>query len=101
IKSRKQKDDSPRSAGQRLKAALGTLAFIVIGLFAAAFVLYKTYMMLFHIPAVQAQVSADAYVISMPGNGYVRYSIGEQQSSVIPGEPIATVSSQLASNLST
>lgn len=101
IKGRKQKNDTPRSAGQRLWAALGTLGFMALGLLAAGFVLYKTYMMLFHIAAVQAHVNADAYVISMPGDGYIKYGLTAEQTSVARGEPVATVSSQLASNLST
>ncbi|PTU74212.1 PilZ domain-containing protein [Pseudomonas mangrovi] len=101
IKSRKQKTDHVRSLRQRLQAAAGTLLFVCLGLLALVFIVYKTYMMLFHIPAAQAQVSADAYVISMPDNGYLKYSIAEGQTSVSRGEPIATVSSQLASRLNT
>ncbi len=101
IKSRKQSGEAPRTTGQRLKAALGSLGFIVLGLAAAAFVLYKTYLMLFHVPAVQAQVTADSYVVAMPDNGYVKFAIPEGQTRVQAGEPIATVSSQLASRLTT
>lgn len=101
IKSRKQKTETPRTPAQRLKAALGTLAFIAVGLLALGFVLYKTYLMLFRIPAIQAHVSADAYVISMPDNGYIKYNVAADQPSVRTGEAIATISSQLASRLST
>lgn len=86
---------------QRMKAAGGTLVWMLLGLAAATFVVYKTHQMLFRIPAAQAMVSADSYRLTMPDNGYVKYTLSPEQTEVKAGDPIATVSTQLASTLNT
>ena len=44
-------------------------------------------------------VGANAYIVSMPENGNLRYLIGAEQTSVSTGQPLASVSTQLASSL--
>lgn len=101
IKERKTKHASARTSGERLKAALGTLLFLAVGLAALSLILYKSYLLFFRIPASQAIVSANAYVISMPDNGYVKYLLQPGQVQVKVGEPVASVSSQLAATFTT
>jgi alginate biosynthesis protein Alg44 len=101
IKERKTKHASARTTGERLKAALGTLLFLAVGLAALSLVLYKSYLLFFRIPASQAIVSANAYVVSMPDNGYVKYLLQPGQAQVKVGEPVASVSSQLAATFTT
>lgn len=99
IKERKKKAVLQRTAWERVKAGLGTLFFISLGLLALAYVVYQAYLLFFRIPAAQAMVSTDAYVISMPENGNVRFLIPETQTQVSAGEPVASVSTQLGTSL--
>lgn len=99
IKERKTKHASARAPADRLKAALGTLLFLGAGLAALSLILYKSYLLFFHMPAAQAVVSANAYVVSMPENGNLKYLIDASQTSVTLGQPLASVSTQLASSL--
>lgn len=101
IKARKKPAELKRGPGERVRALLGTLAFLVLGLIALAFVVYKTHQMLFRVPATQALVSADSYRLNMPANGYVKYTLAPDQTEVGAGDPVATVSTQLASTLNT
>ncbi|KDN98595.2 PilZ domain-containing protein [Pseudomonas donghuensis] len=98
IKERKHKYASARSSGERLKATLGTLLYAAAGLAALGFVAYKCYLLFFRIPAVQAQVSANAQVISMPDNGYVKFLLAPGQTEVKAGTPVASISTQLATS---
>ena len=98
IKERKHTYASARSAGDRLKAMTGTLLYTAAGIAALSFVAYKSYMLLFRIPALQAQVSANAQVISMPDNGYVKFLLQPGQTEVKAGEPVASISTQLATS---
>lgn len=98
IKERKHTYASARTAGDRLKAMTGTLLYTVAGIAALSFVAYKSYLLLFRIPAVQAQVSANAQVISMPDNGYVKFLLQPGQTEVKAGEPVASISTQLATS---
>ncbi|SEG77182.1 PilZ domain-containing protein [Marinobacterium lutimaris] len=99
IKERKQKANLTRGAWQRLKAVLGTLFMMAIGVLALTYVLYQIYSLFFRIPAAQAAVSADAYVISMPENGTVTYLLPEGQQEVSVGQPVASISTQLTTSL--
>ena len=99
IKERKTKQANARTPGERLKAALGSLLFFCAGAAALALIVYKSYLLFFQMPAAQAVVSANAYVISMPENGNLRYLIDPGQTSVSVGQPLASVSTQLASSL--
>lgn len=101
IKERKQQNNSSRTAGDRLKAAVGTLLFVSIGLAALALIAYKSYLLFFRVHADQAIVSANAYVVAMPDNGYVKYLLAPNQNQVKVGEPVASVSSQLAATFTT
>lgn len=98
IKERKQKYATARTPGARLKAFTGTLLYTAAGLAALAFVGYKGYLLFFRIPAVQAQVSTHAQVISMPDNGYVKYLLPAGATEVQAGQPLANVSTQLATS---
>ncbi|QBF26448.1 PilZ domain-containing protein [Pseudomonas tructae] len=98
IKERKHKYASPRSSSERLKATLGTLLYAAAGIAALGFVAYKCYLLFFRIPAVQAQVSANAQVISMPDNGYVKFLLAPGQTEVKAGMPVANISTQLATS---
>lgn len=98
IKERKHTHASARSAGDRLKAMTGTLLYTAAGIAALSFVAYKSYLLLFRIPALQAQVSANAQVISMPDNGYVKFLVQPGQTEVKAGEPVASISTQLATS---
>lgn len=98
IKERKHKYAIARGPLDRLRAVIGTLAWLVLGLAALAFVAYKSYMLFFRIPADQALVSANAQVISMPDNGYLKFMLKPGQTQVTVGEPVATVSTQLATS---
>ncbi|MDQ7983409.1 PilZ domain-containing protein [Pseudomonas sp. G34] len=101
IKERKQKHSSSRSAGDRFKAVLGTLLFLALGLAAVGLIAYKSYLLFFRVQAAQAIVSANAYVVAMPDNGYVKYLLAPDQAQVKVGEPVASVSSQLAATFTT
>lgn len=101
IKERKQKHSVSRTAGDRIKAAFGTLLFLVVGLAALGLIAYKSYLLFFRVPAAQAIVSANAYVVAMPDNGYVKYLLKPDQTEVAVGEPVASVSSQLAATFTT
>lgn len=101
IKERKQKHNSSRTAGDRLKAAVGTLLFLALGLAAIGLIAYKSYLLFFRVQAAQAIVSANAYVVAMPDNGYVKYLLKPDQTQVAVGEPVASVSSQLAATFTT
>ncbi|NER63351.1 PilZ domain-containing protein [Pseudomonas sp. MAFF212427] len=98
IKERKHKYATARSGGERLRALTGTLLFSAVGLAALGFVAYKSYLLFFRIPALQAQVSSDAQVISMPDNGYVKFLLQPGQTEVKAGEPLASISTQLATS---
>ncbi|CAK9889653.1 MULTISPECIES: PilZ domain-containing protein [Pseudomonas] len=98
IKERKHKYASARSSGERLKATVGTLLYAAAGIAALGFVAYKCYLLFFRIPAVQAQVSANAQVISMPDNGYVKFLLAPGQTEVKAGTPVASISTQLATS---
>ncbi|MDN5515145.1 MAG: PilZ domain-containing protein, partial [Pseudomonas sp.] len=98
IKERKTKQANARTPGERLKAALGSLLFFCAGAGALTLIVYKSYLLFFQMPAAQAVVSANAYVISMPENGNLRYLINAEQTSVSTGQPLASVSTQLASS---
>ncbi|MNG72450.1 Alginate biosynthesis protein Alg44 [compost metagenome] len=98
IKERKHKYATARTPGARLKALTGTLLYSAAGVAALAFVGYKGYLLFFRIPAVQAQVATNAQVISMPDNGYVKYLLPAGASEVKTGQPLASVSTQLATS---
>ncbi|MDD2045994.1 PilZ domain-containing protein [Pseudomonas putida] len=98
IKERKQQHASARSSSDRLRAVTGTLLYAAAGLAALGFVAYKSYLLFFRIPAVQAQVSANAQVISMPDNGYVKFLLQPGQTEVKAGQPVANISTQLATS---
>ncbi len=99
IKERKQKANLKRTFWQRVKAAVGTLLMMAVGVLALAYVLYQVYGLFFRIPAAQAAVSADAYVISMPENGTVTHLLPQGQQDVSVGEPVASISTQLTTSL--
>ncbi|MFV0455819.1 MAG: PilZ domain-containing protein [Pseudomonas sp.] len=99
IKERKTKQAIARTHGERLKAALGSLLFFCAGVAALTLIVYKSYLLFFQMSAAQAVVGANAYLISMPENGNLRYLIGPEQTSVSTGQPLASVSTQLASSL--
>ena len=99
IKERKTKQANARTPMERLQAALGSMLFLGAGLAALSLIVYKSYLLFFQMPAAQAVVSANAYVVSMPENGNLKYLIGPEQTSVSTGQPLASVSTQLASSL--
>lgn len=99
IKERKQKFNNSRSLLQRLRAGLGTLLFVLVGLLALVYILYKAYGLFFRIPAAQATVTANAYVVSMPENGNVSFLIPPGQEEVTVGQPVASISMQLGTSL--
>jgi alginate biosynthesis protein Alg44 len=99
IKERKQKHNIKRTPADRLNAAAGSLVYLLIGLLALAYVMFKAYELLFRIPASQALVSANALVVSMPENGNVRFLIPEGQTRVATGQPLASISTQLSTSI--
>ncbi|PKM29747.1 MAG: pilus assembly protein PilZ [Gammaproteobacteria bacterium HGW-Gammaproteobacteria-11] len=101
IKERKQKHSTHRTPGERLKAAAGSLVFMLIGLLALAYVLFKAYELMFRIPASQALVSANSFIVSMPENGNVRFLVPEGQTQVTTGQPLASISTQLSTSITT
>lgn len=101
IKKRKQVAGSSRSPLDRLRAVLGSATYLLTGIAVAGLLIYKSYLLFFSVPATQALVSANAHVISMPENGYVRFLIPEGVQRVRTGEPIASVSTQLATSFTT
>lgn len=101
IKRRKTQASTTRNLRERIRAILGSLLFIGAGLLICALLAYKLYLHFFHIPASQAQISANAYVVGMPDNGYVTFLAREAQGRVTAGQPLASVSTQLASNIHT
>lgn len=96
IKERKHKQASARTAGDRLKALAGTALFTAAGIAALGFVAYKGYLLFFRVPAVQATVASNAQLISMPDNGYVKYLLPAGTTEVQAGQPLASISTQLA-----
>jgi mannuronan synthase len=101
IKERKHKQAHARTPGERLKALAGTALYTAAGLAALGFVGYKGYLLFFRIPALQATVATNAQVISMPDNGYVKYLLPAGATEVQAGQPLASISTQLATQLST
>lgn len=99
IKERKQKYDNSRSPMQRFRAGLGTLLFVLVGLLALLYIMYKAYGLFLRIPAAQATVTASAYVISMPENGNISFLIPPGQTDVTAGQPVASISTQLSTSL--
>ena len=99
IKERKTKQANARTPMERLQAALGSMLFLGAGLAALSLIVYNSYLLFFQMPAAQAVVSANAYVVSMPENGNLKYLIGPEHTSVSTGQPLASVSTQLASSL--
>lgn len=100
IKQRKQKFGNPRGGWERLRAGLGSLLFLCAGMCLAGLLFYKLYLLFFHVAATQALVSSNAYVVSMPENGYVKLLV-EANQRVPAGQPIASVSTQLATSINT
>ncbi|MBA6420226.1 PilZ domain-containing protein [Pseudomonas sp. 5Ae-yellow] len=100
IKERKQKYQLERTFGQRLRAGLGTLIFLGLGVLALLYVLFKAYTLFFRMPAAQASVTTSAYAINMPDNGNVTYLVPEGQTEVSLGQPVASISTQLSTRLS-
>lgn len=98
IKERKHKQASARTAGDRLKALAGTALFTAAGIAALGFVAYKGYLLFFRVPAVQATVASNAQLISMPDNGYVKYLLPTGTTEVQAGQPLASISTQLATS---
>ncbi|MES2820268.1 MAG: PilZ domain-containing protein [Pseudomonadota bacterium] len=101
IKQRKKAVDTSRTVPQRLQAMLGSLAFFIVGLLLLGLLGYKTYLFFFRISAIQAHVSSEAYVVTMPENGYVKFMVDRDAREVKAGEPIATVSTQLLTRFNT
>ncbi|WP_277374202.1 PilZ domain-containing protein [Pseudomonas sp. AA-38] len=99
IKERKHKTAESRTFGERLRALFGSLLFLAVGLTALALIVYKSYLLFFHMQAAQAVVGANAYIVSMPENGNLKYLIAPGQTEVSVGQPLASVSTQLASSL--
>lgn len=99
IKQRKVKADTSRGFADRFKAIMGTLVYFSVGLTIASLLLTKLYTYFFEIKATTASVSSDAFIITMPSNGYVDFMKEGNQTSI--GDPIATISSQLATSFNT
>lgn len=94
IKERKHKTAESRTFGERLRALFGSLLFLAVGLAALALIVYKSYLLFFHMQAAQAVVGANAYIVSMPENGNLKYLIAPGQTEVSVGQPLASVSTQ-------
>lgn len=101
IKQRKKSIGLSRTLSERLKALLGSLLYLALGLMILGLLLYKSYLFFFRTSAIQAQVDADAYVISMPENGYVKYMTERDVGEVKAGQPVATISTQLLTSFNT
>lgn len=101
IKERKHKQAHARTPGERFKALAGTALYTAAGLAALGFVGYKGYLLFLRIPALQATVATNAQVISMPDNGYVKYLLPAGATEVQAGQPLASISTQLATQLTT
>ncbi|WP_339897216.1 PilZ domain-containing protein [uncultured Gilvimarinus sp.] len=101
IKKRKAKVDNTRNWKARTKAIIGTSVYFLVGLAIMAFLVYKLYLYFFQVQTSQAFVDSNSYRISMPENGYVTYMLPAGTTSVAKGDPIATVSSQLAASFTT
>ncbi|MCO7521575.1 MULTISPECIES: PilZ domain-containing protein [unclassified Pseudomonas] len=101
IKERKHKQAHARTPGERFKALAGTALYTAAGLAALGFVGYKSYLLFLRIPALQATVATNAQVISMPDNGYVKYLLPAGATEVQAGQPLASISTQLATQLTT
>jgi len=101
IRGRKQKPVFQRSVQERVKAIAGSTAYLLICLAIVTLVGNKLINFFFRVDAANAIVTSDAYVLNMPENGYVRYLYREPGTMVSAGEPVATVSSQLMTSLTT
>ncbi|MDX5299966.1 MAG: PilZ domain-containing protein [Gammaproteobacteria bacterium] len=101
VKQRKQKVTMTRTVLERLRAVTGTLLFLAAGLAVLSLLVYKLYLFFFRVEASHALVDAPAYVVSMPDNGYLRFLASEPGGQVRVGQPIASVSSQLMTNITT
>ncbi|UTF59853.1 PilZ domain-containing protein [Gilvimarinus sp. DA14] len=101
IKQRKVKSGDSRTWGSRIKSILGTLLYLVMGLSILAFLAYKVYLYLFEVKSSNAFVAADTYSLYMPDNGFIEFLLPPGTTQVKKGEPIASISSQLASSITT
>ncbi|WP_041523929.1 PilZ domain-containing protein [Gilvimarinus agarilyticus] len=101
IKQRKVKADNTRNWKSRAKAIMGTSVYLLVGLAIMTLLVYKLYLYFFQVQTSQAFVDSNAYRVSMPENGYVTYMLPAGTTSVAKGDPIATVSAQLAASFTT
>ncbi|MCY1275086.1 Mannuronan synthase [compost metagenome] len=101
IKQRKKIANTARTLAERLQALFGSLVYFSLGLLVLGLLLYKAYLFFFQVSAAQAVVSADAYVVSMPENGELKFLVGNDVQKVSTGQPLASVSTQLLTNFNT
>lgn len=101
IRQRKQKADTTRTFGDRVRAMMGTLAYLLIGLLILALLLQQLYVFFFRTEALTARVQGDVFEVNMPENGMVSFLLPAGQDTVRTGEPIAVVSTRLMASLNT
>ncbi len=101
IKQRKVSEKSVRTRRDRAKAIVGTLLYFAVAIVVATLVINQLYNYIFRLEALQAQVSGNSYIVSMPDNGYVSFLTSPDQTEIKTGEPLASVSSQLATRFNT
>ncbi|MFZ5561223.1 MAG: PilZ domain-containing protein [Pseudomonadota bacterium] len=78
------------STGVRAVAALGTIAVLLLGLFAFTYVFSQVYQLLFVTKSMAAVVTADTIMVRMPEDGIFQSLIRTSQHRLKKGQPLGT-----------
>jgi alginate biosynthesis protein Alg44 len=78
------------TTGVRAVAALGTVAVLLLGLFAFTYVFSQVYQLLFVTKSMAAVVTADTIMVRMPEDGIFQSLIRSSQHKLKKGQPLGT-----------
>lgn len=82
--------DGEMTTGVRAVAALGTVAVLLLGLFAFSYVFSQVYKLLFVTSARSAVVTADTIMLRMPEDGVFTSIVRSTEQRIRKGEPLGT-----------
>lgn len=78
------------TTGVRAVAALGTVAVLLLGLFAFSYVFSQVYQLLFVTSAMSGVVTTDTIMVRMPEDGIFTSLVHTSQHRLVKGQPIGT-----------
>lgn len=85
------------TTGVRAVAALGTVAVLLLGLFACGYVFSQVYQLLFVTRSMAAVVTADTIMVRMPEDGIFTSLVRSSQHRLRKGQPLGTITEILPS----